>query len=728
MRAFKFLKRAALFVSMMALALLGSKAVEQDSNAEGELVLLPFVVDQVRSLVRVDSQLLICNATQDRELQIDALQVFVDGVPVLNRELNAQLPPGPDYLEANRGIELLPREITELHRQRYFAGVQEPEYVGAEIGVQMRKVEEQVAKLREKYAADPASQPFAQPNFELPLDLVFSENQVPGTTANLSFEVSYRLDGVVRTQTANRSIVWQGPRLTLPAQLLGTGMSVHAGDLHVHSCHGEATGACAPSGNCAAESFQTSGSFSYAQLKSQFQALGMNWMSATDHSYCINDDAEYSAISAEIAAINDANFIAYPDIEVSSEEVGSQTGSDLGNTLCLFGQNQNHMGAHGISTRIAGGNAGFLGFCGSLDPFTQTVADVRSQGGFPIAHHPTAGSFAWNSFAATAGIEANALHGVEIWNGAQVSGQGGDVGQWVDWLLGGRILYAYSGSDTHDEAFGFGTNQVVLFAGEDFNPDNIKTALMQGRVSISNGPALMIEVDQGGQSLFMGTRQSVPIQSLPLPVVVRAHYDFGVQTGTVSVYSGSVGDGSEVLLGQVGGLSGSGSVEFPTSLSGLQRSWFRAYAENGAGDQTAYTNPVFFERANALTVEGSSISLSAGGSQQLNLLAGLERATDFYWIFGSATGTSPGIDFGSVNLPLNFDAYFNLTLQKPFLGIFGSFVGFLGADGTGQASLDLPSGVDPSLVGLELRHAFTTAAVIGTVDFASNAESVLLVP
>lgn len=79
-------------------------------------------------------------------------------------------------------------------------------------------------------------------------------------------------------------------------------------------------------------------------------------------------------------------------------------------------------------------------------------------------------------------------------------------------------------------------------------------------------------------------------------------------------------------------------------------------------------------------------------------------------------------------LPLNFDAYFNLTLTKPFLGVFSGFLGVLQPDGTAQAALTIPSGADPGLAGITLYHAYVTAAVFGTVDSASNAIPVTLTP
>ena len=122
-----------------------------------------------------------------------------------------------------------------------------------------------------------------------------------------------------------------------------------------------------------------------------------------------------------------------------------------------------------------------------------------------------------------------------------------------------------------------------------------------------------------------------------------------------------------------------------------------------------------------------SLSLAGGGTQTMLLDAGATHAGSFYWIFGSVTGTSPGILFpGGILLPLNFDPYFNLTLKSPFLGIFGGFFALLDGDGKAEASITIPPGSDPGLAGVTLYHAATISAVFGTVDAATNASSVLL--
>jgi hypothetical protein len=147
----------------------------------------------------------------------------------------------------------------------------------------------------------------------------------------------------------------------------------------------------------------------------------------------------------------------------------------------------------------------------------------------------------------------------------------------------------------------------------------------------------------------------------------------------------------------------------------------------GADSGSAY----IFERGGGFhhPLNGSpcAISLLAGGTQSMVIDMGAAYAGSLYWIFGSVTGTTPGITFpGGINLPLQFDPYFKLTLAHPFFGIFGGFVALLDGDGEALASLTLPPGSDPGLAGVTLFHALTVSAVFGTVDAASNAISVLL--
>ena len=130
----------------------------------------------------------------------------------------------------------------------------------------------------------------------------------------------------------------------------------------------------------------------------------------------------------------------------------------------------------------------------------------------------------------------------------------------------------------------------------------------------------------------------------------------------------------------------------------------------------------------AMVPDVATISLSAGGSQTMTMEAGSGRAGDLYAVFGSGTGTSPGVDFGPVNVPLNFDIYFRFTIFQPGLSFFKNYRGMLNGQGGATASFQMPPASDPGLAGITLWHAFITAEIFGNVDYSSNAIEVLLVP
>jgi hypothetical protein len=103
---------------------------------------------------------------------------------------------------------------------------------------------------------------------------------------------------------------------------------------------------------------------------------------------------------------------------------------------------------------------------------------------------------------------------------------------------------------------------------------------------------------------------------------------------------------------------------------------------------------VFSGASLSLVGDEHLLSIAAGGTQALALDAGPANGGAVYWMFGSASGTSPGTPLGGAVLPLAFDAYFALTLKNPFLGAFSGFVGLLDASGGATAVFQLPPAVD----------------------------------
>ncbi|RKY20386.1 MAG: hypothetical protein DRQ55_07795 [Planctomycetota bacterium] len=678
----------------------------QVANAP-DLIVVPHLPAAARQRLLVAGQVLIDNPDPaGRSARVTGLRLARADRPqqaLFATDLSLSLRGDPEFSAIGAMVERLPEELVGHRSARpdVYGPANAPPLTG---DAAIDAWHQAVARLDALSArlGNGEAPSFGRADVQLPLWMVFDASDAPGTERELLLDVSWTdADGAAHTQRTRRPLTllppWRGVPPALAAGL--PGLSLHAGDLHVHSCHGEASGACAPSGDCGAESLQTSGSFSYAQLKSQYQALGLDWFSATDHSYCINSEAEYQAIVAECAAITDASFVAMPDTELSSDEEGPQVGSDLGDLLCLIATSANHMGAHGITHRHHGGSPEFWGFCDGfftdeLDPFLGNIAEIRADGGWPVAHHPMDDSFGWNSFAATSGMESNGLQGVEIWNGAESDGLGGHVQRWVDWMLAGRVLFAYSGSDTHDEAFAFGANRALLMPGESFSLENISAAVRNGRSFVSNGHTLILELLHDGQSLGMGTIQTLVAGQTAPTVSVRAHYDFGPDTATVTLFSGRVGDASESIPCQSSPLTGSGVFECVVTVDPDTRSWYRLYSSTASGSLEAYSNPVFFQPGGCSHVPYGTLlgaphvgNLSSSSSPALGAVntlsvTGFDNSSTAYLIAGLAPEFS-GIPFKAGKLLVSLP----LALQVPAPLTGGAF----------DVVFQMPA--DPALVG-----------------------------
>ncbi|MEE2887424.1 MAG: metallophosphoesterase family protein [Planctomycetota bacterium] len=115
-----------------------------------------------------------------------------------------------------------------------------------------------------------------------------------------------------------------------------------------------------------------------------------------------------------------------------------------------------------------------------------------------------------------------------------------------------------------------------------------------------------------------------------------------------------------------------------------------------------------------------SISVSGGGTQNLVLDAGSALAGGRYQIAGSF-GTTPGFQFGALHVPLNPDPWFYAVLAASNSANFVGTHGVLDGQGQAAARLVFPGIANPSLVGIELFHAFVATDGGGRWRHASNA-------
>lgn len=124
----------------------------------------------------------------------------------------------------------------------------------------------------------------------------------------------------------------------------------------------------------------------------------------------------------------------------------------------------------------------------------------------------------------------------------------------------------------------------------------------------------------------------------------------------------------------------------------------------------------------------SEISVSLGTTVDFTLDSPNFFAGDTYLIAGSASGTSPGIDFGpSGVLPLNPDVYFVFSVANANGATFVDTFGTLDGSGNATASLVVGPGQKPGLIGMTFHHAYVVANGFGIVR-TSNSVPVLFIP
>jgi hypothetical protein len=124
--------------------------------------------------------------------------------------------------------------------------------------------------------------------------------------------------------------------------------------------------------------------------------------------------------------------------------------------------------------------------------------------------------------------------------------------------------------------------------------------------------------------------------------------------------------------------------------------------------------------------DGTTIVGSLGGTQTLELRAGVANAGRGYYVLGSVTGTTPGLQFSpAVLLPLNYDFYFDFLVSNPNTLVQGSFA-TLDAAGQGSATFALPPVTLP--IGVTLDHAYLVLNAFNVPSAASNAVPVTLEP
>ena len=562
---------------------------------ESEVIIYPYgLMDSVRNTnLSVPMQVQLYNAGKNA-IQLEKLVVTtperqdLSVVPLDSAELI-----GDDgfVLDLYYDLESIEPDISHRHTKRQYIPLENYEPLGPEgEAMTIRRVVDNVRQLQESGAPQ-----LLNVRFELDLHQLFGPNSEPGDVAPLII-IAYWHDGAKMNSTLIEHHISKLNSFMPPPEqgrMMGSGGTWVAGDLHVHNCRDEAIGGC---DSCAAESFNITGAFTNADLKTQFQSLGMEFFSSTTHSYCINSNSEFNAVLSESAQLSDGSFVMLPSTEISGAELGPQSGSDTADLLCALGfgdHDVHHMGGHNLARRRPGGNSDFLAFCDNpMSGQRNNVDTVNAEGGFTLVNHPNSGAWAFNSVAELRGQERNGTWGVEVWNGSEGanSWQNYQRDWWLSRLNEGKVLYPYSGSDTHDTAVNFGATHTYVPGS--LTPQSITDALKEGRSYLSNGPFLElgIETVNGARSLSMGGKAIVP--NIPRNIQININVDYNCSTSSqITIYRGVVGGGETVIFSQTG-YQGGGTLQIQDTVP-TQSFWYRAEVHNVQYTLSALTTPVY---------------------------------------------------------------------------------------------------------------------------------------
>ena len=154
------------------------------------------------------------------------------------------------------------------------------------------------------------------------------------------------------------------------------------------------------------------------------------------------------------------------------------------------------------------------------------------------------------------------------------------------------------------------------------------------------------------------------------------------------------------------------STNFPTTSGAYDRTY------NGP----RYGYDAFVSRLDmgvALYGDVHVFPITTGGTQKLTVHAGRAHANRLYWIFGSVSGTTPGVSLLGVHIPLNPDLYTDVAMAHVNTTAFTKFRGTLDANGLATASFNVPANL-PVASGFTFHHAYVVYDASG-IFMASNA-------
>jgi hypothetical protein len=166
------------------------------------------------------------------------------------------------------------------------------------------------------------------------------------------------------------------------------------------------------------------------------------------------------------------------------------------------------------------------------------------------------------------------------------------------------------------------------------------------------------------------------------------------------------------FLGDYSGIASTGQDALP------------AWVDTTPGNQEIYATGVH-AGVGALFPNAGTLSAAPGGSFNLCLAAGPSNAGRLYTLIGTASGTSPGILFNGIPIPINPDPITFVSISNPNNGLFVNFHHPLNAFGNGSAFLDVAPGLATPIVGMPLSLLYV---LLNPIDLVSEVLTIDVAP
>ncbi len=391
---------------------------------------------------------------------------------------------------------------------------------------------------------------------------------------------------------------------------LKTGLSLAAtpykGSLHQHTGYSTWSGydglANTTGDNCEPNllEFASSGK-TVGQLANQVGSANLSWLGFSDHSYCTNS-TEFDVVKNDCESSRNSTFTCLMGEELS---VSDQSG-DNEPLFLLYCQNPDkgeaHIGGYGLTSFL---NQSSPAMHCPISPQAQSGIDsINSQQGLSILNHPnlTFASINFLDFDSLFAMEG--YRGIELFNADFNPDDTKAVADWKTILLGGNKVFAYGGTDSHNDVST--VNYDIAYLDGPLNDTNLKQALESGYVTVSNNGEMHIEVAYGGQTYHMGETLNVTNNDL---VNVTVSYDLdngcalNLLKGQPSINLESSGLNLSVF--------GSGSFSIQNTI--IANSYFRAECSLTIGSNVyrVISNPIWVNAVNS-TSSCSCTGWSAG--------------------------------------------------------------------------------------------------------------------